>query len=45
MAADTADTLTKVDSLVEDPAKTDKPAKRRQSSLRADVFNMADLGK
>ncbi|KAJ4301459.1 hypothetical protein N0V90_003551 [Kalmusia sp. IMI 367209] len=44
MAADTQDTLKKVDSLVEDPAK-DKPAKRRASSLRADVFNMADLEK
>jgi hypothetical protein len=43
MAADTADTLQKVDSLVEEPAK-EKTTKRRQSSLRADVFNMADLG-
>lgn len=42
MAADTADSLQKVDSLVEEPK--DKPAKRRASSLRADVFNMADLG-
>jgi hypothetical protein len=44
MAADTADTLQKVDSLVEEPAK-EKTTKRRQSSLRADVFNMADLEK
>ena len=42
MAADTQNTLSKVDSLVEEPK--DKPAKRRASSLRADVFNMADLG-
>jgi hypothetical protein len=40
MAADTADTLQKVDSLVDE----NKPAKRRASSLRADVFNMSDLG-
>ncbi|KAF9739450.1 hypothetical protein PMIN06_001055 [Paraphaeosphaeria minitans] len=44
MAADTADTLQKVDSLV-DESKDKAPAKRRQSSLRADVFNMADLEK
>ncbi|KAJ4351773.1 uncharacterized protein N0V89_007116 [Didymosphaeria variabile] len=43
MAADTADSLKKVDSLVEEPKK--EPAKRRASSLRADVFNMADLEK
>ncbi|KAF2451609.1 hypothetical protein P171DRAFT_426104 [Karstenula rhodostoma CBS 690.94] len=43
MAADTADALKKIDSLVEEGK--DKPAKRRQSSLRADVFNMADLEK
>ena len=43
MAADTADSLQKVDSLV-DEGKDKAPAKRRQSSLRADVFNMADLG-
>lgn len=43
MAADTADTLQKVDSLVEE-GKDKAPAKRRQSSLRADVFNMTDLG-
>ncbi|KAL1591425.1 hypothetical protein SLS60_012038 [Paraconiothyrium brasiliense] len=43
MAADTADALKKVDSLVEEPKK--EPAKRRASSLRADVFNMADLEK
>jgi hypothetical protein len=42
MAADTADTLQKVDSLVDEGK--DKPAKRRASSLRADVFNMSDLG-
>lgn len=44
MAADTAD-LKKIDSLVDDTAAKDKPAKRRASSLRADVFNMADLEK
>jgi hypothetical protein len=40
MAAATENTLSKVDSLVEE-----QPKKRRGSSLHADVFNMADLGK
>lgn len=44
MAAETENTLSKVDSLVEEPPKDAKPAKRRGSSLHADVFNMADLG-
>lgn len=43
MAAETENTLSKVDSLVEEPPKEVK--KRRGSSLHADVFNMADLGK
>jgi len=45
MAAETENTLSKVDSLVEEPPKDTKPAKRRGSSLHADVFNMADLEK
>jgi hypothetical protein len=47
MAAETetTNTLSKVDSLVEEPPKDMKPAKRRGSSLHADVYNMVDLGK
>lgn len=42
--AETENTLTKVDSLVEEqPAK--KTGHRRASSLAADVYNLVDLGK
>lgn len=42
MAAATENTLSKVDSLVEE--NKDKPTKRRQSSMAADVFRIEDLG-
>jgi len=45
MAAATENTLSKVDSLVEDGPKKEEPKKRRGSSLHADVFNMTDLEK
>ncbi|KAF2645862.1 hypothetical protein P280DRAFT_486931 [Massarina eburnea CBS 473.64] len=45
MTAETANTLSKVDSLTEETTKDMKPAKRRGSSLHADVYNMADLEK
>jgi len=44
MAAATENTLSKVDSLVDDSPKKEEPKKRRGSSLHADVFNMVDLG-
>jgi hypothetical protein len=44
MAAETENTLSKVDSLVEEQPKKEEPKKRRGSSLHADVFNMTDLG-
>jgi hypothetical protein len=44
MAAATENTLSKVDSLVEESPKKEEPKKRRGSSLHADVFNMTDLG-
>jgi hypothetical protein len=40
--AETENTLSKVDSLVEETGKA--PGKRRASSLNPDVKNMADLG-
>lgn len=43
MAAATENTLSKVDSLVEE--NKDKPTKRRQSSMAADVFRIEDLEK
>jgi hypothetical protein len=42
MAAATENTLSKVDSLVDDPSA--KKSHRRASSMAADVFNIADLG-
>jgi hypothetical protein len=45
MAAATENTLSKVDSLVEESPKKEEPKKRRGSSLHADVFNMTDLEK
>ncbi|KAF2268694.1 hypothetical protein CC78DRAFT_551175 [Lojkania enalia] len=44
MAAET-NTLSKVDSLVEEAPKDIKKGHRRGSSLHADVFNIADLEK
>lgn len=41
MAAETENTLSKVDSLVEEPAG--KKGHRRGSSLAADVMNINDL--
>ncbi|KAF2473579.1 uncharacterized protein BDR25DRAFT_301808 [Lindgomyces ingoldianus] len=46
MAAETQNTLSKVDSLVEDaPAKDLKKGHRRGSSTATNVFNIADLEK
>lgn len=42
MAAETENTLSKVDSLVEEAPV--KKGHRRGSSLAADVYNIADLG-
>ncbi|KAF2188425.1 hypothetical protein K469DRAFT_703943 [Zopfia rhizophila CBS 207.26] len=46
MAAETSNTLSKIDSLVEEPAgKETKKGHRRGSSLAVDVYNIADLEK
>jgi hypothetical protein len=46
MAADTQNTLTKVDSLVEDPKSPEnKKGHRRASSTATDVYNINDLEK
>jgi len=45
MAAETENTLSKVDSLVEDAPKDGKKGHRRASSSVLDVFNIADLEK
>jgi hypothetical protein len=42
MSAETENTLTKVDSLVDETNA--KKGHRRASSLAADVYNLADLG-
>jgi hypothetical protein len=44
MAAATENTLSKVDSLVEENKDGSKPTKRRQSSMAADVYRIEDLG-
>lgn len=44
MSAATQNTLSKVDSAVEDAPKDAKKGARRSSSLHADVYNIADLG-
>jgi len=45
MAADTQNTLTKVDSLTEESkAPEAKKGTRRASSMAADVYNITDLG-
>ncbi|ORY16958.1 hypothetical protein BCR34DRAFT_475653 [Clohesyomyces aquaticus] len=45
MAAETQNTLSKVDSLVEEQPKEVKKGHRRASSAVADVYNIADLEK
>ena len=46
MAADTENTLQKVDSLVEEPKDgAAKKGHRRASSMAADVYRIEDLGK
>jgi len=45
MAADTQNTLSKVDSLVEDPTSKEVKKPRRASSMAEDVFNIVDLEK
>jgi len=45
MAAATENTLSKVDSLVEENKDASKPTKRRQSSMAADVYRIEDLEK